>query len=155
MVEFTYASGLKMLSQCRHIQGCWNNIGEHVHGTAGSADISNALIRDVTGAKLWQSDAKEVKGKGCRQEMDDLFTAIRRGEIPNECDYAAISTMTAILGRLATYSGKVVKWQDAINSDIQLADVDIMHSLEDAAPVMPDENGRYPIPIPGSKTRFV
>ncbi len=155
MVEFTYANGFKMLSQCRHIQGCWNSVSEHVHGSAGSSDISNALIRDAKGDKLWQSDAKETSGKGWQQEHYDFFAALRNGETPNEGDYGAYSTMTAILGRLATYSGKIVKWDDAINSEIQLADTDAMHSFGDPAPVQPDENGAYPIAVPGSKTKFV
>jgi myo-inositol 2-dehydrogenase/D-chiro-inositol 1-dehydrogenase len=155
MVEFTYANGFKLFSQCRHIRGCWNSVSEHVHGSSGASDISNALIRDKQGNKIWQSDAVEVKGKGWQQEQHDLFAALRRGETPNECDYGAHSTMTAILGRLATYSGKVVRWDQAINSEIGLADTDSIQSLDDPAPVQPDLQGDYPIPIPGSKTRFV
>ena len=78
-----------------------------------------------------------------------MFAAIRRGEVPNEGEYGAKSTMTAIFGRMATYCGKVVDWEDAINSDISLANVDMMASFDDKAPVSPDENGEYPIPVPG------
>ncbi len=155
MVEFTYPNGFKLLSQCRHMQGCWNSVSEHVLGSAGSADISNALIRDSKGNKTWQSEAIEVKGKGWQQEHHDFFAAIRKGDVPNEGDYGAHSTMTAILGRMATYSGKVVKWDDAINSGIQLADTDAMHSFDDPAPISPDEDGQYPVPVPGSKTKYV
>lgn len=155
MVEFTYPNGFKLLSQCRHIQGCWNSVSEHVHGSAGSSDISNALIRDAKGYKVWQSDAKEVKGKGWQQEHDDYFAAIRRGDVPNEGDYGALSTMTAILGRMATYSGKVVKWEDAINSKLQLADTDAIHSLDDPAPVQAGDDGRYPVAVPGSGSQQV
>ena len=155
MIEYTYPSGLKMLSQCRHIQGCWNSVSEHVHGSNGSADISKALIRDAKGTKVWESEAKEVRGKGWQQEHHDFFAALRRGEVPNEGDYGAYSTMTAIMGRMATYSGKIVKWDDAINSEISLADTDSLHSFEDEAPVLPDENGHYPVAIPGSKRKVV
>jgi predicted dehydrogenase len=155
MVEYTYANGFKLLSQCRHIQGCWNSVSEHVHGSSGSSDISNALIRDKQGSKIWQSEAEEGTGKGWQQEQCDLFTAIRNGETPNEGDYAACSTMTAILGRLATYSGQIVKWDQAINSEIQLADTDSMKSLDDPAPVQRDEDGSYPVAVPGSKAKFV
>lgn len=155
MVEYTYRNGFKLFSQCRHIRGCWNSISEHVHGAAGNADISNALIRDKQGKKVWQSDAVEIKGRGWQQEQHDLFAALRRGEVPNEVESGADSTMTAILGRLATYSGKVVKWDQAINSEISLAETDALHSLEDPAPVQPDAQGDYPIAVPGSKTKFV
>ena len=56
---------------------------------------------------------------------------------------------------IATYSGKVVKWDSAINSGVQLADTDAMHSFDDPAPVYPDEYGQYPVPVPGSKTKYV
>ncbi|MEM8671489.1 MAG: Gfo/Idh/MocA family oxidoreductase [Planctomycetota bacterium] len=155
MIEFTYAGGFKLLSQCRHIKGCWNNISEHVHGTSGTATISEAIIRDTAGKKLWQSDSQEVRGRGWQQEHNDFFASLRAGQILNEGDYGAYSTMTAILGRLASYSGKRVRWNEAFESEIQLADTDSMHSLKDEAPVKPNETGDYPVPIPGSGHRII
>jgi predicted dehydrogenase len=155
VIEYTYANGFKLFSQCRQMQGCWRNVGEYVHGTRGTADISNALIRDADGRKFWHSEAVEASGRGWHQEFDDLFTAIRRGEIPNECESAAISTMTAILGRLATYSGKIVTWDQAFHSDLKLADTDRLHHLGDNAPVLPDRSGNYPVAKPGSSPRLV
>ena len=46
-VEFTFADGSKMFSQCRHIPNCWNSVSEHAHGTKGTADISGATILDA------------------------------------------------------------------------------------------------------------
>ncbi|MFK8110845.1 MAG: Gfo/Idh/MocA family protein [Rubripirellula sp.] len=144
MIEFTYPGGFKLFSQCRLAQGCWNNIGEHAHGSKGTADISNALIRDAAGKKLWHSDTKELKGQGLQQEFRDLFAGLRTGQPCNEADYAATSTMTAILGRMASYSGRVVEWDDAMTCPNQLADVDSLTSFDDPAPVQPDANGNYP-----------
>ena len=149
MAEYAYANGFRLLSQCRHIKGCWSNVSEHVHGTAGYCDISKAIIYDLQGGVRWQSQAKEIKGKGWQQEHHDLFASLRRGEAPSEVEYAARSTMTAIMGRLATYGGKTVKWGDAIASSQSLADTDELRTLDDAPPVRPDRDGRYPIPIPG------
>jgi predicted dehydrogenase len=155
--EFTYASGARMFSQCRHIQSCWNSVGEHVHGTKGSADISGAKIYGPGGHLVWKSDQA---GGGHQLEHDNLFAALRRGESCNEVDSAAESTFTAILGRMASYSGKCLKWDDAIRSGIALADVDQLRSLHDEAPVMPREGGsdtaqeRYQIAIPG-KTQVI
>ena len=55
--------------------------------------------------------------------------------------------MTAILGRMATYSGQVVSWDDAINSEIAL--VPAAYAWNANPPSMPDQDGRYPIPTPG------
>ena len=149
MVEFSYDGGARLLSQCRHIPGCWSDVTEHVHGTKGYCNVSAAKIFDLRGNLVWESESKEGNGKGWQQEHHNLFAAIRQGEIPNETEYAANSTMTAILGRMATYSGKVVRWEEAINSDVLLAYTDSMHSFDDHAPVLPNEQGEYEVAVPG------
>jgi len=58
-----------------------------------------------------------------------------------------MSTMTAILGRMAAYSGKLVEWDDAINSKLQLMPEEV--TWEMAPPVVPDAEGNYPVAIPG------
>ena len=55
--------------------------------------------------------------------------------------------MTAILGRMATYTGKEVTWEDAMASDLKL--VPDLSSFDDRAPILPDEDGYYPVAIPG------
>lgn len=145
--EFTYASGAKMYSQCRHIRGCWNNVSEHVLGTRGRADVSGGKIYDAAGQLIWKYGPG---GSGGHQEEHyDLFTALRRGDICNEGDYGATSTMTAIMGRLATYSGNVITWDDATKSDVALADVDNLRSFEDEPPLEPDKDGYYQVAVPG------
>ena len=79
----------------------------------------------------------------------DLVADLRQGKIVNEGEYGALSTMTAIMGRIATYSGKIVEWDKLLNMDFSLADVDAMTSLDSEAPVHPDEQGRYEIAMPG------
>ncbi len=145
-VEFTYADGFKMFSQCRHIRGCWNSVSEHAHGSNGSVNLSG-VIYDRDGNKTWNYGRGGSNGH--QEEHYDLFRDIRQGKIPNEGEYGAKSTMTAILGRMATYSGKAIKWEDAINSDLALADFDNFKSYDDEAPVKPDANGNYAIPTPG------
>jgi hypothetical protein len=70
----------------------------------------------------------------------------------NEVEYGAKSTMTAIMGRMAAYSGKVVEWDDAINSKLALAPQ--ITSMQDAAPVKPGPDGLYEIPIAGKTVAF-
>jgi predicted dehydrogenase len=151
-VEFTYDGGTKMLSQCRHIRNCWNQVSEFIHGTNGWCDISGAKIYDRAGKLVWESDASEVSGGGWQQEHIDLFAELRKGNVPNEGEYGAKSTMTSIMGRMATYSGKVLKWDQCLNSEEALADFDSITSFESEAPVKPDENGDYPIATPGKYT---
>jgi predicted dehydrogenase len=147
-VEFEYEDGSRVFSQCRHINGCWSSVSEHAVGTKGTCDVSGYVIR---GANPWR--AKGELGKNAyQQEHDDLFDAIRNDKPYNEGEYGAHSTMTAILGRMATYSGKVIEWKDAIESQIDLMPKQFAWDAE--APVNPGPDGMYPRAVPG-KTRVV
>ena len=76
-----------------------------------------------------------------------MFAALRRGETYNEGDYGAESTMTAIMGRMATYSGKVIRWDDALKSEADLSPA--TYDFAATPPVVPDSDGFYPVPVPG------
>lgn len=143
-VEFTYANGTKMFSQCRHIPRCWNSVSEHVHGTNGHGDIGGYSLTS-------DSDRWKFRGQGknpYQQEHDDLFAAIRNDTPYNEGEYGAKSTLTSIMGRFATYTGKTVTWEQAMNSNVNLFPNEL--SWDADPPVLPDENGVYPITIPGT-----
>ncbi len=145
-VEFTYADGTKLFSYCRHIPGCWNSFSEHAHGTKGWFSVQGH------GTAVLQIEGKEPlrwkrERDGHQVEHDDLFAALLAGRPYNEADYGATSTMTAILGRMATYSGKVVRWDEAINSNLSLVPKEISWDAE--APVKPGPDGLYPCAIPG------
>ena len=147
-VEFTYADGSKMYSQCRHMDGTWTQVAEYAHGTKGTANLWDSIY-DEKGKRI----AHATGGNGHQTEHDDLFPALRRGDRPNEAEYGALSTMTAIFGRMATYSGQELNWDACLNSQIDLGVKDFM-SFDETPPVLPDANGRYPVPVPG-KTRVV
>ncbi len=151
-VEFTYPNGVKMLSMCRHIPGCWNSVSEFAHGSKGWCDISKGVIYDRNNKKVWSTEGNRG---GHQEEHHDLFRMLRAGEKPNEGKYGAESTMTAIMGRMATYSGKELTWEQVLNSNLKLADFDNIKSFEDKAPIQPDENGRYEVIQPGTDIKKV
>jgi myo-inositol 2-dehydrogenase/D-chiro-inositol 1-dehydrogenase len=143
-VEFEYADGSRLFSQCRHIPGCWSSVSEHVQGTKGSCEINRGVIR---GENAWSWRKPEKPTDAYQQEHDDLFDAIRNDKPFNEAFYGAESTMSSVLGRMCTYSGKMIEWDEAIKSQI-----DLMPKVFawDAPPlVLPDSDGRYPIAVPG------
>ena len=80
-------------------------------------------------------------------EHDALFDAIRSDKPYNEVEYGALSTMTAILGRMATYSGKVVKWDEALQSSQRLTTE--AEAWDAKAPILPDSDGWYAVAVPG------
>ncbi len=80
-------------------------------------------------------------------EHDRLFQAVRQDLPHNEAEYGATSTMTAIMGRMATYSGQVVRWDEALQSDIELKPD--RYAWDGTPPIVPDANGYYPCAMPG------
>ncbi len=86
-------------------------------GYEGWCDISGGKIYDHSNKQVWQAPKGE---NGHANEHVDLFKAIRKGEMPNEGDYGATSTMTANMGRMASYSGKKLTWDDCFNSRVAL-----------------------------------
>ena len=145
-VEFEYADGTKCFSFCRHIPNTWGAFSEFAHGTKGYADIEGH------GRGILHVDGKEPmkweRGPdGHQLEMDDQFAALAAGQPYNEGDYGATSSMTAILGRMATYSGQVVTWEQAINSKLDLGPAKLAWDAEPQPKPGPD--GIYPCATPG------
>lgn len=141
-VEYHYDDGSVMFSQCRQMAGCWNSVSEFVHGTKGTSDPSRSITSNGT---EWKHNEKTKDPY--QVEHDDMIAAIRKGEEYNEGDNGAYSSMTAILGRMCTYSGKEITWEQAINSDLSLGPKE--YSLDAEAPVKMNANGAYPIAVPG------
>jgi len=151
-VEFNYGDNelgkdVVLLSQCRHMQDCWNSVNEYAHGSKGSCDIGGAKIFDSKGNQTWAYG--EGGADGHQQEHHDLFADLRKGILPNEGEYGAHSTMTSIFGRMATYSGQELTWDEAYNSEVTLGDIDSYTGFEDTPPVVPNDDGSYSIPAPG------
>jgi myo-inositol 2-dehydrogenase/D-chiro-inositol 1-dehydrogenase len=141
-VEFTYKNGAKMFSQCRHIGGCWDSVSEHAHGTKGYCDPGRGRIE---GDNKWRF--RGGGGNPYQVEHLDLVNSIREGNPLNEAEFGATSSMTSILGRMATYSGREIKWDEALNANYDLSPK--TYSFDAEPPVLPDENGNYKIAVPG------
>jgi hypothetical protein len=152
-VEFEYADGSRLYSQCRQGQrGAYANVSEHVMGTKGSADlgVQNRLFQ-ITGPNAWETRLKTAED-GHQLEHYPLLEAIREDKPYNEGEAGAYSSMTAILGRMATYSGKLVEWDEAFNSQLELVPQNL--TWESKPPVMPDAEGYYPVAMPGRTVAF-
>jgi myo-inositol 2-dehydrogenase / D-chiro-inositol 1-dehydrogenase len=131
-VEFTYKDGTKLYSQCRQIPHTWSSVSEHFFGTKGQ---SNGQAKAKTGGNPYEL------------EHVALFKAIRENEKHNDGWYGATSSFTAVLGRMATYSGNIVKWDEAVAKGPSI--LPQQFAFDAPAPVQPDAEGRYPIALPG------
>jgi myo-inositol 2-dehydrogenase/D-chiro-inositol 1-dehydrogenase len=146
-VEFQYGDGTLLNSQCRHIKGTMSKVDELLVGTKGKVFFDDARITDLKGKVLYQFD-KKTENQPYQAEHDELFAAIANGQYKFwDAERGAKSTMTSILGRMATYSGQVIAWDKAINSGIDLHPT--AYSWDAKLPVMPDNEGLYAVAVPG------
>ncbi len=136
-VDFEYPNGVHVLSECRQIDGCANSISEALVGTRGTCRPDRYSINGQR-VLTREQDLKAVDPYV--QEHTDLIESIRAGKPINELKNVAESTLSAILGRMSTYTGKEVTWEQALNTK------------EDLVPAKLDWNMSLPVPpvaIPG------
>ena len=146
-VEFHYADGSILNSQCRHMPGTSSKVDELLVGTKGKIYCDAARITDLRGKTIFQFDNSKERNP-YQTEHDELFAAIAKGEYKYaDAENGAYSTMTSILGRMATYSGQIIDWDKAINSGLNLHPS--VYAFDAAAPVNPGPDGFYPVPVPG------
>ena len=151
-VEFHYADGSILNSQCRHIPGTMSRVDELLVGTKGKIECGAASITDSKGKVIYQFDKKGEKNP-YQTEHDELFAAIAKGEYKfADAENGARSSMTSILGRMATYSGQIVEWDKAINSGLNLQPK--TYAWDAMPQVVPDSEGAYAIATPGV-TKYV
>jgi predicted dehydrogenase len=155
MVEYSFADGTRMVAQGRHMNHCHDQWGCVIHGTRGAAELGEGVSRprlyrghQLTAENLlWQWSGPTHNSY--QEEWDLLVKAIRENQPYNETERCAQAALVGILGRMAVEGGKVVTWDDALNSNAELApNLEAIDSLESPAPVQPDIHGNYPLPIP-------
>jgi len=136
-VVYEYANGAKLFAACRQMSGTMNDTSVEVLGTRGTASISQRALQ-IASDKPWLYKGK--KNVSQQTEHDELFASIRSGKSINNGDYMSKSTLVAILGRMATYTGQSITWEQA------------MASKEDLSPERYDWNAKppaSPIALPG------
>src|SRR5690606_2893975 len=140
--------------QCRHQPGTWSKVGEDFQGTKGIVDTNDAGAAKIVGYD--NEDIFSYRGRNdpnpYQQEHDELFKSIRNKGVISDTENGAYSTMTAIMGRMATYSGQVINWDEALKSDLQSMTAEV--TSDTTPPTLPGEDGNYPIRIP-RKTKLM
>ena len=126
--EYEYANGVKMLSMCRQIDGTASRVSEHLVGSKGTSN-GNTWIR---GEKAWRFDGE--RPNPYMLEHRNLFASIREGKPINEGVQVAESTMTAILGRMAAYTGQEITWEQAMASQEALVPTNLEMGMKLGVP---------------------
>jgi predicted dehydrogenase len=118
-VAYEYSNGLRHHHYCRQVNGGSRDVSTHVFGTKGSVHVELGVVRDQAGKVV--SKYRGPKNVIHQTEHDEQFAALRAGMPINDGHYMALSTMLAIMGRMATYTGQRVTWEQAINSKEDLS----------------------------------
>ena len=155
-VEYTFADGTRLFAQGRHQANVWNCFQATIHGTTGCAVIGEGVKipriykghNPVAENLLWEYTDPPSRDQ-YQVEQDVLFDCIRSDKPMNETDRCCQTTMVGILGRMAAETGQMITWDEAINSTTELAPNLDKLTMDGPAPIIPDENGNYPIAMPG------
>ncbi len=146
-VEFEYEDGSRMISQCKHMENTWSRVSEAFHGTKGSAPQPGVIL-DASGSVIYRHNSKNDPNP-YQVEHDELFDAIEKGEFRfADAENGAKATMSAIMGRMVTYSGQELTWDEALNSPISL--MPTTYAWDATPPVVPGPDGFYPVAMPGT-----
>ena len=112
---YEYANGVRGYHQCKHWRDTDVSVKDYVLGTKGQADVFGSKI---TGENAWRY--RGPKTDMYQTEHDEMFAAIKAGKPINNGLYASRSTLLAIMGRMAAYTGQVITWDMALNSKEEL-----------------------------------
>jgi myo-inositol 2-dehydrogenase / D-chiro-inositol 1-dehydrogenase len=132
-VVYDYPDGTKGFHFCRQQANCANENSDYIMGSKGLAKIKAFSQLEISGENKWRFSGE--RPDMYQVEHNELFASIRKGEPLNDGDRMAKSTLLAIMGRMAAYTGQIIKWDDALKSEEQLN-----------PPNLGDWNG--PIPVP-------
>jgi predicted dehydrogenase len=124
-VVFEYPGNVRGYHNCRHWRSTAQQVKDYVLGSKGYCDVfgpRNTREPRITGRDgqvVWRSDIP--KNDMYQTEHDELFASIRAGRPVNNGEYAAWSSLLAIMARMAAYTGQVITWEMAMQSKEDLS----------------------------------
>ncbi len=160
-VEYTYPDGTKLFYNGRNMAGCQNRFASYVHGSKGSGIVSTnshapgkvKTFKDQTfsaDSQIWAFPQPEPNPY--QMEWEDLIEAIRQDTPYNEVKRGAESSMVSSMGRLSAHTGRTITFEQMLNHEHELAPDAANFTPDSAAPVLPGEDGKHPVPTTGTVT---
>jgi predicted dehydrogenase len=158
-VEYTFADGAKLRLEGRTMPDCDQEFSSHAWGTKGSAVISQsshfpAKCRTYKGWNLnvkddlvWRYEKDEPSPY--HLEWEALIDAIRNDKPYNEVERGTKASIVTSMGRMASHTGDIVTFDQMLNSEHEFAPGLDKLTLDSAAPLVADKEGKYPVPMPG------
>jgi predicted dehydrogenase len=162
-VEYTFGDGAKLLLDGRNIANCYDEFASYAHGTKGSAVISTSSHSPAKsriyktqniGKKddlVWAFGPNEPNPY--QVEWDDLVAAIRSDTPYNEVERGVQASLVTSMGRMAAHTGQEISYDDMLNCTHEFAPTVDKLTLDSAAPLVANAQGKYPVPQPGITTK--
>ncbi len=157
-VEYTFPDGTKLFYQGRNMDGCQNAFASYAHGTKGSAVITTSghtpgKVRIYAGQNIDKGEPTwrypQPERSPYQLEWDDLIDAIRNNKPYNEVKRGAEASLVTSMGRMAAHTGQLITYEQMLNCPHEFApDVDKL-TMDSAAPLRANAEGKYPLPQPG------
>jgi predicted dehydrogenase len=159
-VEYTFDDGTELHMEGRTMFGCKDQQSSYAHGTKGSAIISFSghtpgkcrIFKDhlmKPGTETWAFPQPEPDPY--QNEWDDLAAAIINNTPYNEVKRGVEASIASSMGRMAAHTGREVTFDQMLNCPHEFAPNEDKFTVDGPAPVMPDKDGKYPVPEPGKK----
>lgn len=157
-VEYTFEDGSKLFFDGRTMPGCYNDMSSVVHGSKGSAIVSTAghtpgRVRIFSGQRQHRRDVTwaypQPEENPYQLEWNDLVDAIINDKPYNEVPRGVQASLVTSMGRMAAHTGQEITLEQMTNCPHEFAPNVADFTPDSAAPVMPDADGRYPLPMPG------
>jgi predicted dehydrogenase len=161
-IEYTFADGTKAFCGFRRMNQTRTDFATYIHGTKCAAQFSgNVHAATVMRFKDQHIDKDNVAWtpekdavSPWQYEWNDFIQSIRQDRPHNEAKRAVYSDLTTLMGRAACHTGQTVTWDQMMNSKFQFCDYLDRLSPDSPPPVKADENGQFPVPIPGQWTEI-
>jgi hypothetical protein len=158
--EFTFADGSKAFCGFRRMNNTRGEFATFIHGTRCAAQFSGkthaATVHMFEDQRIGKdhiswTPAKDVHSPW-QYEWNDFIDSIRHDRFHNEARRAVSSDFATLMARAACHTGQIVTWDEMMDSNFQFCDYLDELDFDSPVPVEPDENGQFPVPVPGQWT---
>lgn len=156
-IEWTFPTGTKALDIVRWLPNCHTEFATYIHGTKCAAQFSGwSHVGTVHRYKDQRFSNDNIAWRAPKEavtpweaEWNNLLESIHKDRPHNEAKRAALSNIADLMGRAAAHMGRVITWDEMMNSNFQFCP-NIDELTDDSPPpIHADAQGRYPVPVPG------
>jgi predicted dehydrogenase len=161
--EYSFDDGAKFIMDGRSMAGTQETYASYVQGSKGMAIVSKSGDCGVPSSiysgqlpkkanLLWESKLNPNEANPYQNEWNDLIDAIRTDKPYNEAKRGVEASLVTSMGRMSAHVGREVTFDEMLNSEHEYAPGLDKLTMDGPAPLLPDANGKYPVPQPGIVT---